>query len=140
MWKWFYAQSLYLHNLFILPYFIFCRYIINVFIISTYILWTIVFCLLYLHDYTGLVTRDFRWKFHYVQTKIQCGIKWFTSSYLWNFCTYKFSCTALLFFWSAELLVLSINVINRIDNYYNLLNWINKRWWPLSTLAVTCFC
>jgi hypothetical protein len=29
---------------------------------------------------------------------VQCGIKWFTSSYLWNFCTCKFSCTALLFF------------------------------------------
>jgi hypothetical protein len=73
-------------------------------------------------------------------TFIECGKKWFTSSYLWNFCTCKFSCTALLFFRSTELLVLSINVMNRIDNCYNLLNWINKPWWLLSTLAVTCFC
>jgi hypothetical protein len=32
---------------------------------------------------------------------IQCGIKWSTSSYLWNVCTCKFSCTALLFFFEV---------------------------------------
>jgi hypothetical protein len=52
----------------------------------------------------------------------------------------NFPAPLYFFFRSAELLVLSINVINRIDNCYNLLNWINKHWWPLSTLAVICFC
>jgi hypothetical protein len=84
--------------------------------------------------YQNPFTQEKILKFWQCRTK-----KWFTSSYLWNFCTCKFSCTALLFFSKCRT-ILSINDINRIDNCYNLLNWINKRWWPLSTLAVTCFC